>query len=517
MSASPTLRPSSQTPPSSPSPVAYNSAEAGVSSGKTVSMTENWKQWEGKVVNGEFPLRLYLGGNEHSVVFVTERRAGPTPQKAAIKLIPADPRTAETQLALWEQASKLSHPNLLKIYHFGRCELGYSRLLYVVTEFAEENLSQVLPERALTSGEVQAMMQPVLGALTYLHGKNLVHGHLKPSNIMAVSDQLRLSSDGLCASGGPRATSHISPYDAPEMIKGAPTSAADIWSLGMTIVEALTQRLPAWEAQTQREPVISGSVPMPFLDIAHKSLRMDPVQRATIADIKARLQSLPAPQKQKPASVQAAPSKPRYVVAGVVAVLVILAVLVGAKLRSPRDESRAAQPAPAAEVKQPLPESKPTPVVAAPVPVASEPAPEVQKPAPERPAPRQEAPKQETKVSPPPPAPAIVKTEAVTEAVPVEAPPPEGVLHEVLPNVPQSARRTISGHVKVKVRVDVDAAGNVTGSTLDSAGPSQYFARLAQQSAEQWKFAPAGAPSTWQLSYSFGRKGTDVKPKRAKP
>ena len=52
-------------------------------------MSRDWKQWAGQVVNGSFPLRQYLGGSDHSAVFLTERR-GRDPQRAAIKLIAVD-------------------------------------------------------------------------------------------------------------------------------------------------------------------------------------------------------------------------------------------------------------------------------------------------------------------------------------------------------------------------------------------------------------------------------------------
>ena len=45
-----------------------------------------WQQWEGRVINGRFPLRLYLGGSEHSAVYLTEINGS----KAVIKLIPSD-------------------------------------------------------------------------------------------------------------------------------------------------------------------------------------------------------------------------------------------------------------------------------------------------------------------------------------------------------------------------------------------------------------------------------------------
>ena len=69
-------------------------------------MSRDWKQWEGQVVNGSFPLRQYLGGSDHSAVFLTERR-GRDPQKAAIKLIAVDPANTAVQLARWEFAAKL--------------------------------------------------------------------------------------------------------------------------------------------------------------------------------------------------------------------------------------------------------------------------------------------------------------------------------------------------------------------------------------------------------------------------
>jgi TonB family protein len=91
------------------------------------------------------------------------------------------------------------------------------------------------------------------------------------------------------------------------------------------------------------------------------------------------------------------------------------------------------------------------------------------------------------------------------------------VTHRVVPDVPRSARNTITGHVKVKVRVSVDPTGNVSHAQFESMGPSKYFARLAMDSAQKWRFRPAqengaAVPSQWNLLYEFGRAGTDVIP-----
>jgi TonB family protein len=91
------------------------------------------------------------------------------------------------------------------------------------------------------------------------------------------------------------------------------------------------------------------------------------------------------------------------------------------------------------------------------------------------------------------------------------------VLNQVLPDVPQSARDTIQGTIRVSVTVHVDAAGEVAGAEITSAGPSTYFADLALKAAQQWKFNPAEAggrsvASTWILRFEFARDATRVIP-----
>src|SRR5438309_4996301 len=206
MSSTPSLG-SQQRPPAGSLPVPCNSA-AGEPTRGAPHMTESWKQWQGQVVDHQFSLQQYLGGSDHSAVFLTQREGR---LKAAIKLIPANPENADRQLFQWRLATKLPHPHLIRIFQTGRCQLGDQSLLYIVMEYAEEDLSQILPHRPLTPSETRDMLQPVLDALAYVHGKGFVHGHLKPANIMAIADQVKLSSDGLCAPGesnGLRGTSY---------------------------------------------------------------------------------------------------------------------------------------------------------------------------------------------------------------------------------------------------------------------------------------------------------------------
>lgn len=252
-------------------------------------MTEASKQWEGQIVEGIYPLRQYLGGSDHSAVFLTEYREGGQ-QKAAIKFFPADSATADSQISSWEFAAQLSHPNLLRLFRGGRCRIEGNDLLYLVMEYAEEDLADILPQRALSSEETRDMLGPVLDALEYLHGKGFVHGDLKPANILATGDHLKLSSDAISRVGESQGGSRrVDAYDPPEAISGILTPAADVWSLGMTLVEVLTQHLPEWQPETNRDPVAPASLPAPYLEIARQCLRMEPQRRVSVVDIAARL------------------------------------------------------------------------------------------------------------------------------------------------------------------------------------------------------------------------------------
>src|SRR5215831_9653823 len=136
-------------------------------------------EWVGQVIDGRFPLLEWLGGSNGNGVFLTEI-SGSSSQKAAIKLVPASAR-AEDRFAGWKSAASLSHPHLLRILHFGRAEIDGTRLVYIVTDFADELLSEIIPERPLSAEETREMLRPILDTLDYLHGKGFVHGHLKPA------------------------------------------------------------------------------------------------------------------------------------------------------------------------------------------------------------------------------------------------------------------------------------------------------------------------------------------------
>jgi TonB family protein len=442
-----------------------------------MSSAEVWKTWEGRVIDGKFPLRQWLSGSDHSAVFLTER-PGQLSQKFALKLSPADAGDADRQLARWRAAAQLSHPHLMRLYETGR---SGQTLLYAVMEYAEEDLSQILPQRPLAPAEVTDLLPPLLDALSYLHGKGFVHGRIAPSNILAVGDQLKLSTDQVMSAGeGNSSRRRRDIYDAPETAAGIVSPEGDLWSVGVTLVAALTQNVSFADEKSQGDPSLPATIAEPFRGIVRECLHLDPKRRCSIAEIKARLQpaarSVPAAFEEP--ITPSRPGKRRPIAAA----LIVAALLVTAIVFYSRGKSVPATTSAPVTTEQPAAQSTPAPA----------------------PAPPATAPPANQAASSQP-------TEPPKKAASSQG----GVAHQVIPEVSQSARNTIRGTIKVGVRVEVNPSGKVTTAKFKSAGPSRYFAGLAMKAAERWEFSPPvvdgqPAPSAWLLEFRFKRGSTQA-------
>jgi TonB family protein len=80
----------------------------------------------------------------------------------------------------------------------------------------------------------------------------------------------------------------------------------------------------------------------------------------------------------------------------------------------------------------------------------------------------------------------------------------EGVT-QVLPDIPTPARNTITGSVRINIRVRVDNAGNVTEATPESPMGSKYFTDRALAASRSWKFPPGSGPQDWILRFELTR------------
>lgn len=440
-----------------------------------------WEKWEGRLVDGKFPLKGWLGGSDHSAVFLTER--GGAPQRAALKLIPADNVDSDEQFSRWAVGAEHSHPHLIRLFQYGRCKIDGAPFLYVVMEHAEETLAEILPLRALSPVEVSEMLRPAGEALAALHQAGFIHGRIKPSNVMAVDNKLKLSSDGLRKAADRDNRRPVGGYDAPEVATVGLSAAADMWSLGVTLLAVLTQseprgrNEPSGKINELQKVSVPEAIPEPLRGILERCLQIDPARRCTANDILKQASTQPSHSRAN----AAARTEPyasqrklkRWTLVPIAAVALVVATWIGSRMLH-RQPASPAPESPAVSRSGEVPESQP-------------------------PAPLSE--------KAPPAQTGIVRG---------------SVLQQFLPEVSRGAQNTITGHVRVSVQVAVDSHGNVSEAKFVSPGPSKYFAARAMAAARGWKFNPpmiAGKPaaSDWVLRFQFGRSATQVSPTETKP
>jgi serine/threonine protein kinase len=466
--------------------------------------SEVWTRWQGHVINDVFPLGRCLGCSDHSGVFLT-KSAALGPSEIAIKLVPADRALAESLLPRWKRAGGIVHPHLLRLLKWGGCQLDGQPYLYVVMEYADQTLAQALQRRALTDDEAREMLRPALDALAFMHGHDLVQGSLKPANILAVGDQLKLASDTIRrANEGTTSAKSPTVYDPPEARHGSSSTAGDIWALGLCLFEALTRRPPSGWADRGETVALPADFSPAFREVVARCLNPSPQNRPSVTELvawargqaagpavgvtvqpaaivpqettrpePAARQNTPPPvasETARPAPSTAKSPNSRALHTAVIGAVLVLA-LGWTGMRIVGSHRTQAPP--------PAPESSVSPTAGAAAPATAD------------------GPESASTPSPPKPS----RSDLATSP---------SALHEVIPEVPSSARQTIRGHIRVWVRVIVDPDGSVFAATADRIGSSRYFQRLAIEAAKQWTFPPIDTQSRrlMQIRFDFSRDGT---------
>jgi eukaryotic-like serine/threonine-protein kinase len=240
----------------------------------------NLMSLQGTTLGGAYLLGQCLGADERTVMFKAQVKAG-TPTSAIVKIYRAEPSVAEEQIALWEEIKKLEHLNLAAILGAGRTQLQEHELIYVAVERADEMLDKILRDRPLDAEEAGELVVSICRGLECLHAAGFVHGFLSPEEVLGVGDAIKLSTEGIRKASS---TNDISlkdaKYHAPENVKCNVTPEADVWCLGATLFEALTQNECGADC-----PQDAAKLPQPFGTIVHRCLYANPEARCTLREV----------------------------------------------------------------------------------------------------------------------------------------------------------------------------------------------------------------------------------------
>ena len=209
----------------------------------------------------------------------------------------------------------LQHPHIVPYYEFGE-EFGYPYLITPLT--SNQTLVDILKQSVCTPVQMLHLLKQIAAGLDYIHSNGIVHGSLKPSNILLRAEQSQprvlIANVGLTQileMRGIGEVSHSHPhlfsvsgtlltnpaYLAPEVVQGAPCDVrSDMYALGILIYEMLCGRPPftgsdpiavALQHVDQPIPPLQSFVPeMPqALDGALRSvLERDPARRILRAE-----------------------------------------------------------------------------------------------------------------------------------------------------------------------------------------------------------------------------------------
>lgn len=148
-------------------------------------------------------------------------------------------------------AASLRHPAFVKIHALEDDDHSQS----IVMELVEgQTLKQLISQQALPVLEVLEIVRQIAQAMQQAHAAGLVHGDLKPSNLMREPNgAVRILDFGLAAQADPQATTSMQQLDpqgtlaymAPERLCGAALApASDIYALGVVLYELCSGQRP---------------------------------------------------------------------------------------------------------------------------------------------------------------------------------------------------------------------------------------------------------------------------------
>ncbi|HEY6264735.1 MAG TPA: serine/threonine-protein kinase [Candidatus Acidoferrum sp.] len=225
-------------------------------------------------------------------------------RQVAIKLFAKELAQGEARQRFLQEArvvGQLSHPSIIALHDMGIEEA--TQTPYLVMEFLEgQPLDRILERGSVPYPRACAIVAEVACALGAAHRKGVIHGDVKPANILITDDgRVKLMDFGMA-----RLSSHDTgttpllgtpAYWCPEQIMGKPQDArSDLFSLGVVLYELVTGKRPfdADSLQAICGRVLSStplppshanpSVPTGFDEVVARCLAKDPIARYGVGE-----------------------------------------------------------------------------------------------------------------------------------------------------------------------------------------------------------------------------------------
>jgi hypothetical protein len=252
------------------------------------------------MIDGRYRLREFIGRGSFGAVFAADEFAlGRVVSQVAVKII--TPESAEQRKSVMREIlglAQLHHDYIIAYRSSGEIREGpMTGSIFLATELGDTTLSEaVRANERLSEDEFRELITGITLALSHIHAAGAIHADVKPANIIRVRNRWKLGDLGLLKS---TRSKHTGPahgsltYMAPEILRHEFSPAADVYSLGATILWYFTGQY-AYDAATREEyverlrteePIIPEYLREPWKSLVTRCLQRDPSLRPTAQQI----------------------------------------------------------------------------------------------------------------------------------------------------------------------------------------------------------------------------------------